>query len=361
MESEPIYSNYMSTKEAAELLGYTMQHTRFLIREGTLPGLKFGRDWIIERASVARYLGDIHTEENTSQAPAASNTSACYLPEVTPLQAVNVAQVPQRSPFRYPGGKTWLIPCIRQWLQSHQLPIHELIEPFAGGGIVSLTAVFEDLVARTTMVELDEDVAAVWSVILNGKGKWLADKITGFHPTDNALQSLFAEQDSSLEHQAFVTIVRNRIARGGIIAPGAGVVKNGENGKGLSSRWYPETLCRRILDIVGVKDRITALNCDGLAIMRENAHRPDCIWFIDPPYTVAGKRLYRYSEVDHGQLFEIASNLAGDFLMTYDNVAEIRYLADKHHLAYRLISMKTTHHTAKYELLIGKSFDWLSA
>ena len=23
---------------------------------------------------------------------------------------VNVASVPQRSPFRYPGGKTWLIP-----------------------------------------------------------------------------------------------------------------------------------------------------------------------------------------------------------------------------------------------------------
>ena len=27
-----------------------------------------------------------------------------------PLKAVNVASVPQRSPFRYPGGKTWFIP-----------------------------------------------------------------------------------------------------------------------------------------------------------------------------------------------------------------------------------------------------------
>ena len=31
---------------------------------------------------------------------------------------VNVASAPQRSPFRYPGGKTWLIPYIRQWLTS---------------------------------------------------------------------------------------------------------------------------------------------------------------------------------------------------------------------------------------------------
>jgi len=31
-------------------------------------------------------------------------------------QIVNVASVPQRSPFRYPGGKTWLVPLVRQWL-----------------------------------------------------------------------------------------------------------------------------------------------------------------------------------------------------------------------------------------------------
>lgn len=29
---------------------------------------------------------------------------------------VNVASVPQRSPFRYPGGKTWLVPYVRDWL-----------------------------------------------------------------------------------------------------------------------------------------------------------------------------------------------------------------------------------------------------
>jgi hypothetical protein len=38
--------------------------------------------------------------------------------DVEMTEPVNVASVPQRSPFRYPGGKTWLIPYIRSWLAS---------------------------------------------------------------------------------------------------------------------------------------------------------------------------------------------------------------------------------------------------
>src|SRR6478735_3054796 len=87
---------------------------------------------------------------------------------------INVASVPQRSPFRYPGGKTWLIPTVRQWLRQEQKCISELIEPFAGGGIVSLTAAFEKLADHIKMVEMDEEIAAVWEIILNGKNKWLA-------------------------------------------------------------------------------------------------------------------------------------------------------------------------------------------
>ena len=58
---------------------------------------------------------------------------------------INVSSVPQRSPFRYPGGKTWLVPYIRDWLGSKRTQPSRLIEPFAGGAIVSLTAAFEGL------------------------------------------------------------------------------------------------------------------------------------------------------------------------------------------------------------------------
>jgi hypothetical protein len=32
------------------------------------------------------------------------------------FKVVNVSTVPHRSPFRYPGGKTWLVPRVRDWL-----------------------------------------------------------------------------------------------------------------------------------------------------------------------------------------------------------------------------------------------------
>ncbi|HXF62167.1 MAG TPA: DNA adenine methylase, partial [Caldilineaceae bacterium] len=104
---------------------------------------------------------------------------------LTPI--VNVASVPQRSPFRYPGGKTWLVPRIRVWLRTRPERPREFVEPFAGGGIISLTVAFERLADHITMVELDPQVAAVWQTILEGDADWLAERILNFKMTPATL------------------------------------------------------------------------------------------------------------------------------------------------------------------------------
>jgi DNA adenine methylase len=93
---------------------------------------------------------------------------------------INVASIPQRSPFRYPGGKTWLIPYLRDWLATKQRQPSRLVEPFAGGAIVSLTVGFENLARHVIFSELDSGVAAVWKVILDSHAEWPADKILKF-------------------------------------------------------------------------------------------------------------------------------------------------------------------------------------
>lgn len=273
---------------------------------------------------------------------------------------VNVASVPHRSPFRYPGGKTWLVPRIRQWLRSRGGPEFELIEPFAGGAIVSLTAVFEGLVRQATLVELDADVASVWHTILNGGGRWLADRIAGYDLSRETVRDYLSRPHHDRLERAFATILRNRISRGGIMAPGAGIVKSGENGRGLASRWYPETLRRRILDIVGIRHKLRFIEGDGVAVMRANAGRPDALYFIDPPYVVAGRRLYTHSSVDHHELFSLTAELRGDFMMTYDSTPEITDLAAQHGLEVRHVPMKNTHHQRKCEIIIGRCLDWMN-
>src|SRR5687768_10469586 len=158
-------------------------------------------------------------------------------------QVINVASVRQLSPFRYPGGKTWLVPRIRLWLK-HQLT--EFIEPFAGGGIISLTAAAENLAKHIIMVELDEQVAAVWKAILNdNEAVSLADRIVSFDLTPESLHKELAKAPTSTLERAFQTILKNRTYHGGILAAGSAPLKRGENGKGIKSRWYAETLRKR--------------------------------------------------------------------------------------------------------------------
>jgi DNA adenine methylase len=278
-----------------------------------------------------------------------------------PRNAINVAAIPMRSPFRYPGGKTWLIPYVRLWLKSRRAETKRLLEPFAGGGIVSLTAVFEKLVKGATMVERDEDVAAAWQIILSKDANWLADRITSFEVTEESVKAIFEKKAVSTRERAFAAILKNRVHHGGILAPGAGLLKYGENGKGVLSRWYPQTLKKRILAISLVKDRIDFIEGDGLKVMAENTNRKDVMFFIDPPYIKAGKRLYKYSAIDHEALFELTARCAGDFLMTYDDASEIRALAKCFCFEVKTVTMKSTHHEKKMELLIGRNLNWLQS
>ena len=276
---------------------------------------------------------------------------------------VNVASVAQLSPFRYPGGKTWLIPRLIRWLLSLPQRPAEFVEPFAGGGIVSLTAANMKLADHVTMVELDPDVSAVWQTMFSCQAEWLAAEIATFDLTAETVEARLGQTAATLHERGFQTLLKNRIVHGGILAPGAGVLKYGENGRGIRSRWYPETLRKRILKVATLKDSITFINGEGIQVMRENARRQDAVFFIDPPYTASGKkagsRLYTHFDLDHEELFRVTSEVAGDFLMTYDDAGGVRDLARKFGFQMRTIAMKNTHHAEMTELLIGRNLEWL--
>lgn len=266
---------------------------------------------------------------------------------------------PLLSPFRYPGGKSWLRPIVQQWLAT---PASRLVEPFAGGGNVTLVAVSQKLAERATMAELDVRVASVWQAMLNGQAEWLSTRVESFKPTKHAVRVEIGRNPRTLRQKAWVTLLRNRVSYGGLLTARSGLLKQGERGRGVRSRWYPTTLATRIRGINRLKRRITFVCGDGIVLLERFRKRWDSermAYFIDPPYLGAGKRLYAKNELDHRRLFEIASSLKGRVLMTYDDTPAVRSLAEEYGFAIQSVHMLSRQHRMKMELLISKDFAWL--
>lgn len=295
-----------------------------------------------------------------SSVPSSAAASSAFGPiPVSPIPAVNVATVPQRSPLRYPGGKTWLIPHIRAWFETLGGPPPVLLEPFAGGAIVSLTAVAEGLADRCVMAELDPEVAAFWRAALDSAPA-LADRVRRFVPTQDSVAALAADESTNTLDRGFRTLVLNRTRRGGILANGASVSKHGENGRGIRSRWYPETICHRLQSIAEHSGKIRFRETDGLDLLSDSLEDlgEEAVAFVDPPYSAGGKRagtrLYNCCDIDHARLFRILSEHRSDFLMTYDLAPEIEFLVRRHGFHAVQVFMKNTHHARVPELVITR-------
>ena len=268
---------------------------------------------------------------------------------------VNVASVRQLSPFRYPGGKTWLVPEIRKWLSQKPRP-SRFVELFAGGAIIGLTVAAEGLADHVILVEIDPDVAAVWETIFHGDAERLTRRILGYELTVQNVQETVTATPTTTCERAFRTILRNRTRHGGILAPGSGLLKRGENGRGLGSRWYPETLTKRIRKLVALRGRVTFVEGDGLNFLRQSFKEPSATYFIDPPYAASGqrgdRRLYAYSEIDHEALFDLCMHVAGNFMLTYDDARGVIEMAEQRGFHVKKVAMKNARHARMYELLI---------
>ena len=219
------------------------------------------------------------------------------------------------------------------------------------------------MVQKAIMVELDDEIAAVWESVVNGDAEWLANQVLTFDLTEEAVIQEIKKNPKTQREKAFQTILKNRTLHGGILAEGSGFLRHGENGKGIRSRWYPMTLAKRLLNLNHVASKIDFRCDDGLKVMEEFAANQNVVYFVDPPYTAggkkAGKRLYRHHDLDHERLFTVCQSLKGHFLMTYDNAEEVKGMARNYGFQMRLVPMTNTHHASMEELVIGRDLSWL--
>src|SRR5215218_6813135 len=71
------------------------------------------------------------------------------------------------SPLRYPGGKRKVANFIKLLMLENDLVGHAYAEPYAGGGSVALSLLYEEFASEIHINDLNQSVFAFWNAVLN--------------------------------------------------------------------------------------------------------------------------------------------------------------------------------------------------
>lgn len=241
--------------------------------------------------------------------------------------------VKAKSPLRYPGGKTCLTTLITNVLKANKLVRPHYVEPYAGGCGLALSLLYGGYVSDIHINDLDPSIWAFWKSVLDHTEELveLVEKtpisITEWR-RQREIQMAMDISDPVL--LGFATFFLNRTNRSGIIKS-AGVIGGlAQNGNyKMDCRFNRVDLARRIRRVRKYRSRIHLYNLDAIALMDKSETLPKHTFFyIDPPYFNKGSSLYTsfYDSAEHREVADAIMRLAHPWILTYDNVNEIRKL-----------------------------------
>lgn len=236
------------------------------------------------------------------------------------------------TPLRYPGGKGKLAPFLSQVFTYNNLLDGTYIEPYAGGAGAAISLLIEGYAWDVVINDYDPQIYAFWWCLLNKTDelcKLIYDtpiRMSEWHRQ----YSIYRNPDGDILRSGFATFFLNRTNRSGILLGG---VIGGKNQNGLykiDARYNKIKLIERIQLIASHSKRIKVFNRDALELLNElrPSFKPNTLIYFDPPYYRKGKLLYRnsYNHEDHKKLSLFIKNLDIPWIVTYDNVDEIRDL-----------------------------------
>ncbi len=247
------------------------------------------------------------------------------------------------SPLRYPGGKAPFAPFIAKVMEVNGVLGGHYLEPYAGGAGVALDLLFQGHASHIHINDADPAVYAFW-VSVTQHSEDLLELLASTPITIDEWfkwRSVLREDcNASLVEKGFATLFMNRTNRSGILKAGVIGGKSQEGTYKLDARFKKDVISARILAIAERAKDITVYSEDSLALLtRCKAFLPkQSLIYLDPPYYVKGKGLYRnyYEHDDHVAIAKIikAKGFRRHWVVSYDNATEIRAM-------YQLINEKT--------------------
>ena len=241
-----------------------------------------------------------------------------------------------QSPLRYPGSKSALVDYFDTVIKENLLAGCDLFELYAGGASLSLGLLERETIARTTLVEKDPLLYALWKVIASQPDD-LCERIERYRVDIKEwqkhrryLQPDVLKKFSLLELGA-ACLFLNRTSFSGVLAAGpiGGRLQRSEYS--IDCRFNKKRLVEQVSKIAKYRRRITVAYGDALTYLRKNRGRFErlhCLTYLDPPYFVQGERLYRYwyARSDHERLAAEVCRLNVPWIVSYDDVPEIHQM-----------------------------------
>ncbi|WP_386345247.1 DNA adenine methylase [Xanthomonas campestris] len=236
------------------------------------------------------------------------------------------------SPLRYPGGKAPFAPFIAKLMEVNGVSQGHYLEPYAGGAGVALELLFHGHASHVHINDVDPAVYAFWVAVT----KHPLELLKLLDSTAITMQewfkwrSVLREGDNaSLVEKGFATLFMNRTNRSGILKAGViGGIKQSGQYK-LDARFKKDVIAARIREIAKRADNISVYCEDSLQLLNrcEEILPTESLIYLDPPYYVKGKGLYRnyYKHDDHLAIAkEIQKNtFKWPWIVSYDNTEEV--------------------------------------
>lgn len=242
------------------------------------------------------------------------------------------------SPFRYPGGKAFLYKYLAQRL-TQMMPGERLYaEPFCGGAGAAVILLKMGAVSHLHLNDVDPRVYSAWKAILEETDRF----IDTIHKTKIDLDCWYSARNvvqaagQYTFELGFATFFLNRTSRSGIVS-GAGPI-GGYDQRGnwkIDARFNREALSERVRWLGTMREAITLTCEDALTFLSRSVARlpvDRTLFFVDPPYVMAGGRLY-LNAMDNGKHVALSDMLQDGTLphwvLTYDDHPLIRELYAK--------------------------------
>jgi len=236
------------------------------------------------------------------------------------------------SPLRYPGGKASFAPFIAKVMEENGVAGGHYLEPYAGGAGVALDLLFHGHASHIHINDADPAVYAFWiSVTQHSRAllKLLESTPITIEEWFNWRSVLREERKASLVEKGFATLFMNRTNRSGILKAGVIGGKNQEGDYKLDARFKKEIVAARIEKIAKRADNISVYCEDSLHLLNRCSELlpKQSLIYLDPPYYVKGKGLYRnyYQHDDHVAIAKTIQNkkFKWPWVVSYDNAEEI--------------------------------------